>query len=264
MGKSASLRLQDVRNAFRLIGECRDLGADCLQWRRHMLEGLCPLLGARAAIGGEMRRAPPHRSLEVAQALDVGLTPAEQAVFQEFTKAEGPNSDPITAAGNKLTARLFTHTRRQLIDDRTWYRSVHFNEYRKRSGLDHCLYSFCEFSAGPGISVIAQHRAPGDRDFSARQQRLLHLFHDELGRLVGSALASARQPEVLGGLPRRLRQTLECLLDGDSEKQVASRLDLSVPTVHQYVTALYGRFDVNSRAELLAFFLAHFRKPGLN
>jgi DNA-binding CsgD family transcriptional regulator len=42
------------------------------------------------------------------------------------------------------------------------------------------------------------------------------------------------------------------LLEGDSEKQVALRMGLSPTTVHQYVTMLYRRFGVQSRAELLA------------
>jgi DNA-binding NarL/FixJ family response regulator len=53
-------------------------------------------------------------------------------------------------------------------------------------------------------------------------------------------------------LPRRLRQTLGCLVEGDTERQVAARLGVSHATAHQYVTALYRRFGVNSRAQLLA------------
>jgi DNA-binding NarL/FixJ family response regulator len=53
-------------------------------------------------------------------------------------------------------------------------------------------------------------------------------------------------------LSPRLRQTLICLLRGDSEKQVASRLGLSHATAHQYVTALYRHFGVRSRGQLLA------------
>jgi DNA-binding NarL/FixJ family response regulator len=50
------------------------------------------------------------------------------------------------------------------------------------------------------------------------------------------------------------------LLEGDSDKQAARRLGLSVETIPQYVQALYRHFHVNSRAELLAYFL---RRTGL-
>ena len=49
--------------------------------------------------------------------------------------------------------------------------------------------------------------------------------HAELGRLIGHALVSATEPSR-AKLSPRLRQTLACLLEGDSEKQVAPRLSL--------------------------------------
>src|SRR5262249_30102613 len=85
-----------------------------------------------------------------------------------------------------------------------------------------------------------------------REVRVLGFFHEELGRLIGRSLASATEPGP-EKLSPRLRQTLACLLEGDSEKQVAARLGLSPATTHQYVTALYRRFGVQSRAQLLAY-----------
>src|SRR5262249_45277925 len=96
-------------------------------------------------------------------------------------------------------------------------------------------------------------------DFSPREQRLLQFLHAELGRLIRGPLVSATEPGI-EHLSPRLRQTLACLLEGDSEKQVAGRLGLSHATVHQYVTALYRRFGVQGRAQLLAHVLR--RVPG--
>ena len=58
--------------------------------------------------------------------------------------------------------------------------------------------------------------------------------------------------QSLESLSPRLRQTLGCLLEGHSEKEIADRLGLSATTIHQYVTALYRRFGVQSRAQLMA------------
>jgi DNA-binding CsgD family transcriptional regulator len=101
------------------------------------------------------------------------------------------------------------------------------------------------------ISAIALRRAVGERDFSPREQQLLTFFHGELGPLIGRSLVSATEPSP-EKLSPRLRQTLACLLEGDSERQVAARLGLNLATTHQYVTALYRRFGVQSRAQLLA------------
>ena len=56
-------------------------------------------------------------------------------------------------------------------------------------------------------------------------------------------------------LSPRLRQTLDRLLAGDSEKEIAFRFGRSRHTVHVYVKKLYQRFGVSSRGELFARFV---------
>jgi DNA-binding NarL/FixJ family response regulator len=53
-------------------------------------------------------------------------------------------------------------------------------------------------------------------------------------------------------LSPRLQETLQCLLDGNSEKSIATRLRLSPHTVHGYVKLIYRHFQVKSRAQLLS------------
>jgi DNA-binding CsgD family transcriptional regulator len=137
------------------------------------------------------------------------------------------------------------------VSDTAWYRSATFDEHRRMARVDHQLTSVCQVSDDGATTVIGLLRAIGERDFSSREQELLRFFHDELGRLVGRSLISATEPSA-EGLSPRLRQTLACLLEGDSEKQVADRLGLSQTTIHQYVTTLYRHFRVRSRAQLLA------------
>ncbi|MBX9583725.1 MAG: helix-turn-helix transcriptional regulator [Gemmataceae bacterium] len=45
---------------------------------------------------------------------------------------------------------------------------------------------------------------------------------------------------------------LRCLLDGDTDKQVAARLGIGPHTVNQYVKAVFRHFGCTTRAELLA------------
>ena len=53
-------------------------------------------------------------------------------------------------------------------------------------------------------------------------------------------------------LPPRVRATLEVLMTGASDKQIASELGISQHTVHQYVKALFKAYNVDSRAKLVA------------
>jgi len=110
------------------------------------------------------------------------------------------------------------------------------------------------------FNAITVHRAPREREFSPRDAAL-EVLHGELGPLIGRALVSATEPGP-DGLSPRLRQTLACLLRGDSEKQLAARLGLSPATIHQYVTALYRHFGVTSRAQLLALMIKRMRRGG--
>ena len=88
----------------------------------------------------------------------------------------------------------------------------------------------------------------------------MKLLHDEIAPLVGVRLTTEEHLSR-DGLSRRLRETLSLLLEGQSEKQVASSLNLGTRTVHDYVMRLYEHFRVSSRAELLAYFIRRTPAP---
>jgi DNA-binding CsgD family transcriptional regulator len=98
----------------------------------------------------------------------------------------------------------------------------------------------------------------GEPDGTARGQTLLDGAVAEADSLQMTGLiarwraAAAKIEASPHRLSPRLRQTLACLVEGNSEKQVAAELGVSPTTVHQYVTALYRHFGVRSRGELLA------------
>jgi DNA-binding NarL/FixJ family response regulator len=75
----------------------------------------------------------------------------------------------------------------------------------------------------------------------------------QLCRLIGHQLGQENmRRSVPNNLSPRLKETLELLLAGYSEKEVATKMKISVHTVHVHVKRLHKHFDVASRAELLA------------
>jgi DNA-binding CsgD family transcriptional regulator len=244
------LRVGEVRDAYRLIGECRDLGNDPARWFPRMLEGLSRLVGG-IVTGGEGLAPRVDRPMTHLSAFESGMTPSERAILVAYMRDGGPAADPLFARLEYVAGKTITRTRRQVIRDADYHRSSVYDRYFRVGKVEHRLISVHRRSGERSISALCLHRAPRERDFSPREQGLLTLFHDELGPLVGRALVSVAEASP-DDLSPRLRQTLACLLEGDSEKQVASRLGLSVPTVHQYVTALYKRFGVRSRGQLMA------------
>ena len=256
MARSKRLTLREVRAVFRLVGECRELGADVAAWRRHLAAGLCRLTGAQVGVVGEVeysRRAYNH-PLHVE---DVGWScPADRRHALDDFFASGLYGRDLTAE------RFFCHRpdtfrtvrREQIIPDAEWDRSVELNDFVRRAGLDLGILSRQVFGGGERTNTLILYPSFGKAPLPERARRLVHLTQQELGPLLGTAMAAAGDPGW-SDLPPRWRQTLGCLLGGDSEKQAALRLGISQLTVHQYVKGLYRHFGVSSRAELLAFFL---------
>lgn len=101
------------------------------------------------------------------------------------------------------------------------------------------------------VDQLGVHREFGDEPFTRAHHRLLRMMHKELARLWGRDVLRAAK-DATSDLPPRLQQTLDELLAGSSEKQIATKLELSRHTIHNYVKALHQRFEVSSRGELLA------------
>jgi len=259
MSKSSLLRIEDVKNACRLIGDCRDLASTPDLWQQRMFDGLLALVGADKASGGEgvWRRPQP---VEILSAGWSGFERAQLDHLTAYLRSGERVSHPILEALRYVPGSLVTRARRQLVPDRAWYRSVLFNDYQRPADCDNQVTSICHTSAAGAINCIGVYRRVGAREFAARERRLLHFFHGELGRLIGRVLVSVTDPRP-EELPRRLRQTLHYLLQGDGEKQVAARLGLSQSTTHEYVTALYRRFGLHSRAELMAYAMPRLPQP---
>ena len=72
---------------------------------------------------------------------------------------------------------------------------------------------------------------------------------------AASGAAANGAARVAAELSPRMRQTLDRLLAGDSEKEIAYRFGRSPHTVHVYVKKLYQRFGVCSRGELFSRFV---------
>lgn len=99
------------------------------------------------------------------------------------------------------------------------------------------------------VKLVANLPIDGADQASRRRQLVA-----ELCKMVGAHASGGVVSDVVGLSPR-MRQTLQCLIEGDSERQTALKLKISQHTVHVYVKQLYKRFNANSRGELLSRFV---------
>src|SRR5215203_6369908 len=131
MPRATMLRVADVCAAYRLVGECRDVGTDPEEWRRHALAGLLRLIGGFAATGGEGLWSRPTSPLRAVTGTVIGFEGSSRNLFLKYMREQGVLADPIFQRLQHVTGDIVTCTRRQLVPDREWYHSASFNEYRR-------------------------------------------------------------------------------------------------------------------------------------
>ncbi len=128
---------------------------------------------------------------------------------------------------------------------REWTRSVYFNECAKPEGFSHMLCSTRTLGVSHVVDGFAFWRATGDHAFTDEDQAIIRILQHECPPFF----ADLEVP-----LSPRARATLEHLLRGASDKEIAAHLTLSPHTVHQYIKTIYRAYGVHSRWELISLF----------
>jgi len=248
MGRSQRLRLRDVRDVFRYVGECRELRRDREAWMRHAITAVRSLTPALLVGSAFLPPEGFRYSREVRSPVDDGLDGAERHVFFEYMATEAHFEDPCFLRYLEIRRPNITIRPRRLAPATAVRRSGIWEWMRRMRTGDH-LFSHLRIPDGRACYGFVMWTEYGTTPFRRRDARLVRLLNTELVRLIGPVLSDGTDP--ISALPPRLRKTLDRLLAGDSEKQAALALGLSKATVHEYVGMLYRRFGVNSRGELM-------------
>ncbi|HWL10589.1 MAG TPA: helix-turn-helix transcriptional regulator [Planctomicrobium sp.] len=253
------IRGKEIQAVFEILGECRELGDDPVIWREHLFAGLGKLVSADIVMGGELSGClhGPLTNLGTAdwgwgdgfdrigwiRALELfNQNPFDHPLFKGIVE-QLPGQNGATARRNRL------------LDDKEWYRSDVYEAIHLAAGIDHTMHSWHQVAPGADHhSGWILNRATGRRRFSQNEQLVVEYLHSQTALLVGGPLAQFHEPSP-SELAPRVRQVLRCILEGDSDKQIAFRLELSHHTVNQYVKTIFRHFHVNSRAELMARWL---------
>jgi len=250
----AALKLKDLRQMFRLIGEVRELGADPARWRPHMVRRLRKLLRAEIVISSEIfvRTSP-----------SAGKTPGVVRIHDigwgcDGGDVDGTGHDEVWRIQNERDEKpeaYWVSVLAETLSPPGQNDLVAVKPTKPIYGGSSFVLSQYPLPHLGAIDQLGLHRTrnePGrDDPFTEADHRLVRLFHVELGRLwKKDALKRAKDPG--SDLPPRLAQTLAALQAGQSEKQVSIQLGISPHTVHNYVKILHQRLGVSSRGELLA------------
>lgn len=257
MSRRARPRLRDVRHAYRLLGECLEQRENSAAWRLHLLTGLRSLTGARVALYLHVT-APLSESERVSETLASGfLDTREQALWAHYQATQAHRDDLFhrgfyTRGDN--SRRLVTCSLQEVVERRAWQRSRHYGDYVAACGLGDRITSSLTLptDAERCEQTLVLHRDAADGPFPDPSRYLVRLIHHELSALQGRLLTLPGARTDIAGLTPRMRDVLNGLMVGESEKQMAARLGLSRHTVNRHVQRIYRYYGVTSRGRLLA------------
>lgn len=248
-GEHGLLKLGEVRDVFRLVGEIRELGADPSKWRPHMVRRLSKLMNAEIVVSSEIHfRAASESGVYHVHDIGWGCDQDGNTWQINTQREEKPEAYWLTVLGKNAPA---TESKPAAESESSEKPVVAVKPVRAVYGGTSFVLSQYPLPHLGAVDQLGLHRAWGNQPFTRPEHRLIRLFHLELGRLwKKDALQKAQDPT--SALPPRLAQTLAELQAGSSEKQVSIALGISRHTVHNYVKALHRRLGVSSRGELLA------------
>ncbi|MGF1632622.1 MAG: response regulator transcription factor [Phycisphaerae bacterium] len=242
-----------------------------LEWLLWLTGGAVACSAVMKAANGEGGAVRPHHRLHAtcsAPPFDETLQRPPAEVVEGFLQsrlpaaAEGCSKDAVRldpfAPDRPWLTRLLdtaadgypdpsTLARRDLCTDTVWRTTDLACEYGD------AVYS-CMRAGNPGLFIgLSVWRPRNVAPFNALEITCVYWLHSVTEWLFKPAIIASRSDEV--GLNERERETFMHLLAGQSEKQIAHRMNRSRHTVHTYVKRIYRQLGVNSRGELLARFI---------
>jgi DNA-binding CsgD family transcriptional regulator len=266
MSKSDRLRVSDVRSLVQLVGECRELGDDPVAWRTHWLHRMGQLIGADLLVGGHVA-AEPDGIVRGTGVAGWGWDEFDMSVWSTVMAETRGNLrySPIFHTYLKHDSRDAgtCRARQELVNNHDWDTSPYYQRLHRPLGIEHTLICFVPSASNANeFSGVTASREKGTRrDFSRRDCVLVREINLALAPLIGGPLARFEAPSAANLAPR-VRRVLDCLLEGDGDKQIAARLGISRYTVNEYTKIIFWHFGVQSRSELMARWIRRIRPRG--
>ena len=246
------MKTTDVQAVLRLVGGAAELWYEPTLQRSFTLDSLCRMLNAKVGVCFTLGDVLVGGMTPCKDFTQVGLDETGVMLFEEYLRSGKPR-DPVVEVLSAIDGRVITMTRREAVADEDWYRSTHFKQLRKPLKLGPSLYVKIVAQSIERTTVVVLFREEGSEAFTERDAYLADLCLSEMAWPFTPEMSYV-DPRV-EALQPRLKKVMKLLLEGDSEKQVAFKLNLSPHTVHEYVKNLYAELQVSSRGELLAQFV---------
>lgn len=231
----------------------------------YCLERICDLIRADNAywvggvrvVKGDRTRLDPMSGWRVGAA---HLLYADEAALQRKKQAmREPDENDVGDTTVQLIAkagefRAYTMKSGTLLSVDAFKKTDHYNFFYRQAGVEDRIWVVFPVSKDAESYFCIDTYEKGrcftqdELEFTSQILRGIKWFHRQL--LLSHGLGICLEP--LTPSERRVKQ---CLLSGDSEKEIAAKLSLSPGTVHQYAVRIYRKFGVKGRTEFMSLWL---------
>ena len=235
------------------VGEVATIPGGHARRKRFLMQGLCELVGAHSWVWGLSCQREPDKPQVYVSMLKDGFS---EETFVKFLEAvEHP--DMIELASRffielKQRNTHLTRSRHEIADARAIDQSQAI-EVWKAANIGPTLMSMRPLDA-TSSSMIGLYRHHGEPEFTPREARIAHIVLTEVPWLHEQGWPEDRGVDV-PKLSKRQRLTLNLLTLGQSQKQIASNMEISVNTAKGYIKDIHRIFKIRSQAELMNRFL---------
>jgi DNA-binding CsgD family transcriptional regulator len=241
----------DVRALVRLLGEVAALPGGHAEKKRHLMDGLCGLIGADAWVWAlacqyEAGRPPVYAAFMHGGFRDEQFPKYLAAVEHSASAAMTvPFIDEVRERRAHLTRTIEQISHGQFADFEAaplWREADVGTLILSSRPLD-------ERSAS-GIGIYRDYGRPA---FTPKESRIAHILLTEVPWLHKQGWPEDRGSSV-PDLPPRQRMVLNLLIEGLDRQTISDRLRISPHTANDYVKAVYRHFGVSTQAALMRRF----------
>ncbi len=226
--------------------------------RQELIDGLSKLIGVDqsflyTAVGWTKVGTPRFTSQVPISDADVVLL----KYLSEFGVARQLTDDPFGSRSMDEPRPPHAYTLREVLPDRTTKaKFAPFIEVYGAARAHDGSVSVARLGRNAEEVVgLAMHQMGRSRPLTAHQVAMIQFATNELKRMCDAGYLPLPPEAPVAALSPRLVQVLDRILAGQTPKQIAHTLGLSVWTVREYIDRLYKHFQVNGREELTAKFI---------
>lgn len=236
------------------------LGTRGLQFLLESISGLIDAHHGYWLSGLRMRHLDAERDpmlgWRIGPVFHYGEMPGDNAIYRERVKeAKAGTYIPEESTINHL--RQAGRFRATLLRDHVspaFFKSEHYRDHYQARNISDTLFVVAPVNADTEV-YFCFNRIGSDKPFrkaeldvAADTIRCLGWFHKKV--LLEHGLLIARKP-----LTPTERKVMRYLLTELAEKQIAERLEQKADTTHKHICNIYRKFNINSRAALMAIWL---------